>query len=436
MQPTLPAAPSRDRTPLTRRPNFVLGLLILIYTFNVLDRQIVSILAQPIKAEMQLSDTQLGMLTGLAFALFYSVFGIPIGWIADRFGRVRTMAASCIIWSICSIACGFSQNFGQMAAARMGVGVGEAGGAPPSYSLISDYFPSHTRAQALGLFSLGAPLGILLGMTLGGWAAVEFGWRAAFYVVSLPGVFFALLLWLLVKEPQAGRLDAEAKAIESQAPLGVAVGDFFKTPALWRVAVAGGLSAFVTYGLLNWLPSFLMRTKGMGLGEVAQYLGFINAGAMALGLWFGGRLADRLGRRNPAAYGLVPAVSLILAAPAFVAAVIVPGWSMSLALFAIPIALNIVFMGPALAVVQNGAKPANRTVASALFLLINNLVGLGGGPLFIGIVSDLATPRYGDEALLVAMLALTPVFLLAALAHYMVARALRAQPSARPMVKS
>lgn len=436
MQLPLPAAPASDRKPLTRRPNFVLGLLILIYTFNVLDRQIVSILAQPIKAEMQLTDTQLGMLTGLAFALFYSVFGIPIGWIADRFGRVRTMAASCIVWSICSIACGFSQNFGQMAAARMGVGVGEAGGAPPSYSLISDYFPSHARAQALGLFSLGAPLGILLGMTLGGWAAVEFGWRAAFYVVSLPGVFFALLLWLLVKEPQAGRLDAEAKAIESQTPLGVAVRDFFKTPALWRVAVAGGLSAFVTYGLLNWLPSFLMRTKGMGLGEVAQYLGFINAGAMALGLWFGGRLADRLGRRHPAAYGLVPAVSLILAAPAFVAAVLAPGWAMSLALFAIPIALNIVFMGPALAVVQNGAKPANRTVASAIFLLINNLVGLGGGPLFIGVVSDLATPQFGDDALIVALLALTPVFLLAAIAHYMVARALRAQSSARPRVKS
>ncbi|MBD3837582.1 MFS transporter [Brevundimonas sp.] len=431
MLPPLRPAPPTGLARLTQRPNFVLGLLILIYTFNVLDRQIVSILAQPIKAEMGLSDTQLGLLTGLAFALFYSVFGIPVGWLADRFGRVRTMAASCIVWSVCSIACGFSQNFAQMAAARMGVGVGEAGGAPPSYSLISDYFPPHVRAQALGLFSLGAPLGILLGMTLGGWAAVEFGWRAAFYVVSLPGVFFALLLWLLVKEPKAGRLDTETKSIEVQAPLAVAVREFFTTPALWRVAVAGGLSAFVTYGLLNWLPSFLMRTKGMALGEVAQYLGFINAGAMALGLWFGGRLADRLGRRNPAAYGLVPAASLVLAAPAFVAAVIVPGWAPSVLLFAIPIALNIVFMGPALAVVQNGAKPANRTVASALFLLINNLVGLGGGPLFIGFVSDLAAPRYGDNALIVAMLALTPVFLLAALAHYLVARALRTERYSR-----
>ncbi|WP_296172300.1 MFS transporter [uncultured Brevundimonas sp.] len=428
--PVHPAAP-RGLTGLTQRPNFVLGLLILIYTFNVLDRQIVSILAQPIKAEMGLSDTQLGLLTGLAFALFYSVFGIPVGWIADRFGRVRTMAASCVVWSVCSIACGFSQNFGQMAAARMGVGIGEAGGAPPSYSLISDYFPPEARAQALGLFSLGAPLGILLGMTLGGWAAVEFGWRSAFYVVSLPGVFFALLLWLLVKEPRTGRLDVAAATIEPQAPLGVAVREFFATPSLWRVAVAGGLSAFVTYGLLNWLPSFLMRSKGMALGEVAQYLGFVNAGAMALGLWFGGRLADRLGRRNPAAYGLVPAASLVLAAPAFVAAIIAPGWAASLLLFAIPIALNIVFMGPALAVVQNGAKPANRTVASALFLLINNLVGLGGGPLFVGFISDLAAPRYGDGALTVAMLCLTPFFLLAATAHYMVARALRKEAAIR-----
>ena len=402
-------------TRLAANPNFVLALLVAIYTFNVLDRQIVSILAQPIKAELELSDTQLGLLTGLAFALFYSTFGIPIAWLADRFGRVRTMAASCIVWSVCSIACGFSQTFGQMAAARMGVGVGEAGGAPPSYALISDYFPPERRAAALGIFSMGAPLGIFLGITLGGWAAVEYGWRIAFYVVSLPGVFFALLLWLLVQEPAAGRLDGPRSA--SQAPLSASIQRFFATPALWRVGVAGGLSAFVTYGLLNWLPSFLMREKGMELADVARHLGWVNAAAMALGLWLGGRIADTLARRGARYYGLVPAAAMLLALPFYIAAVLAPGWGLALGMFAIPIALNIVFMGPALAVVQNSAEPANRTVASALFLLINNLVGLGGGPLFVGMLSDWI-------GLSAAMLALAPVFLLAAIAHYFVSRAL------------
>lgn len=269
------------RPSLTGRPYFVLGLLILIYTFNILDRQIVSILAQPIKADLGLSDTQLGLLTGLAFAFFYSIFGIPVGWLADRYGRVRIMACACIVWSVFSTACGFAQNFAQLTVARMGVGVGEAGGAPPSYSLISDYFPPERRAMAIGLFSFGAPLGILIGTALGALVAEEFGWRAAFYVVSLPGVAIALILWLVVKEPRAGRLDAvPSAAVGALAP---AIGRFFANPVLWRVSLAGGLSSFVTYGLLNWLPSFLMRSKGMELGEVAKYLSVTSAGAMALG---------------------------------------------------------------------------------------------------------------------------------------------------------
>jgi MFS family permease len=418
-------APSA-RPSLTERPYFVLGLLILIYTFNILDRQIVSILAQPIKADLGLSDTQLGLLTGLAFAFFYSIFGIPVGWLADRFGRVRIMACACMVWSVFSTACGFAQNFAQLAVARMGVGVGEAGGAPPSYSLISDYFPPERRAMAIGLFSFGAPLGILIGTALGAWVAEEFGWRAAFYVVSIPGVAIALILWLVVKEPRAGRLDAvPSAAVGALAP---AIGRFFANPVLWRVSLAGGLSSFVTYGLLNWLPSFLMRSKGMELGEVAKYLSVTSAGAMALGLWLGGYLADRWGRKSERAYALVPGGALLAALPVFVAAVLYPGWGGALALFAIPIALNIFFMGPALAIIQNRTRPAERTVSSALFLLINNLVGLGCGPLFVGMVSDFAAGRGVTDSLQVAMLALAPMFLVGAVMHYFVARAISGQP--------
>lgn len=412
------------RVPLTARPYFVLTLLILIYTFNILDRQIVSILAQPIKADLGLSDTQLGLLTGLAFAFFYSIFGIPVGWLADRFGRVRVMACACMVWSVFSTACGFAQSFVHLAMARMGVGVGEAGGAPPSYSLISDYFPPERRAMAIGLFSFGAPLGILIGTALGAWVAAEFGWRAAFYVVSLPGVAMALLMWILVKEPKAGRLDAMTPAVSGG--LASAVKRFFGNPVLWRVSLAGGLSSFVTYGLLNWMPSFLMRSKGMELGEVARYLSITSAGAMALGLWLGGYLADRLGKRSERAYALVPCGALLAALPIFVAAVLYPGWGGSLALFAVPIALNIFFMGPALAIVQNRSDPSERTVSSALFLLINNLVGLGCGPLFVGMVSDLAASRGATNSLQVAMLALAPMFVIAAFAHYCVARGMSA----------
>ncbi|MDB5420164.1 MAG: major facilitator superfamily 1, partial [Brevundimonas sp.] len=233
------------------------------------------------------------------------------------------------------------------------------------------------------------------------------------------------LMWLLVREPKAGRLDAVAPAVTGG--LASAVKRFFGNPVLWRISLAGGLSSFVTYGLLNWLPSFLMRSKGMELGEVARYLSVTSAGSMALGLWLGGYLADRLGKSSERAYALVPCCALLAALPIFVAAVLYPDWGGALALFAVPIALNIFFMGPSLAIVQNRSAPSERTVSSALFLLINNLVGLGCGPLFVGVVSDVAASRGATDSLQVAMLALAPMFVIGAIAHYFVASAMPAQ---------
>jgi MFS family permease len=233
----------------------------------------------------------------------------------------------------------------------------------------------------------------------------------------------------VVKEPRAGRLDAVAPA--EVGALGPAIRRFFANPVLWRVSLAGGLSSFVTYGLLNWLPSFLMRSKGMELGEVARYLSLTSACAMALGLWLGGYLADRWGRRSERAYALVPGGALLAALPVYVAAVLYPGWGGALVLFAVPIALNIFFMGPALAIIQNRSLPAERTVSSALFLLINNLVGLGCGPLFIGMISDFAAGQGARDSLQIAMLALAPMFLLGAVVHYVASRSLRAPLGAK-----
>lgn len=416
---------------ITSDPRFVLFLLTIIYTSNVLDRQILSILAQPIKADLGLSDTQLGLLTGLVFALFYTIFGIPAAWLADRFGRIRVMGAACLIWSVFSATCGFAQSFTQLALARVGVGIGEAGGTSPSYSLIADNFAPEKRATALAVFSLGGPLGILAGTVVGSWVAVEYGWRAAFYVVSLPGLIFATLLWLLVKEPRAGRM--EAIAVNSSAgslpppsqlrfSLIASILDFFRNPILCRASLAGGLATFVVFAMMNWLPAFLMRSKGMELGDVAKYFGVIAALSMAIGLWAGGRLSDTLMRVNRKAPALVPSAAFLAAMPVFILAVLTPGWALALVCFSVPLALTLFYAGPTLAAIQNASSPESRTVSSSIYSLVINLLGLGLGPLYVGMVSDFASARELGDPLGIALLSLSPFFVLASVAYYSLSR--------------
>ncbi|HTO39842.1 MAG TPA: MFS transporter [Rhizomicrobium sp.] len=407
-----------------RYPYVVLAMLALTYILNFADRQILTVLIEPVKAELGLSDTMIGLLTGTAFALFYVTIGIPIGWLADRSNRIRIIAGACLLWSLFTAACGMAGSTWQLAIARMGVGVGEAGGTPPALSIISDYFPKERRAFAVSIYTVGAPIGVFLGTALGGWVAAAFGWRMAFIVVAAFGVVVAPLLLLVVREPVRGRFEAKADGVvaDSPAPLSETVRRFYRYPSLGLLALASGLSAFVGYGLLNWLPAFLMRVRGMSVMEVGSYYSVVAGATLAAGTLIGGILVSRFCTRYPRAYSLVPSLAFVVAAPLFVAAVLVPSWEWALLLIALPLVMINVFVAPALALVQN-LVPANaRSVTSAMLMLVLNLVGLGMGPFAVGAISDAFTPSFGAGGLQIAMLFLAPMMLLAAAAHYAVSR--------------
>ncbi len=388
-----------------------------VYTFNFLDRQFLSVLAQPVKADLHLSDTQLGLLTGLMFSLFYTFFGVPVATLADRGNRVRLVAASCTLWSLFSAACGLAGGFGTLALARIGVGIGEAGGAPPSYSIIADYFPPEKRGRALAVYMLGVPVGTLVGAASGGWIAATWGWRTAFFVVGLSGLALGPLLLLVVREPRRGQYDPQLPVAiatpAKRASMFASVGLFVRTPKLLSTAIACGASAFVGYALLNWTPAFLIREKGMTLKEIALYYSITVSLSMALGLWISGYLVDKVGQRRPAAYAILPGCATLLCLPFLFGVVYAQSWPMALALIIPPSALGTAYLAPALAMIQNAVPSERRGAASALLLFVLNLIGLGGGPLFVGAMSDHFTATNGVHALKLAILALSPFFVLA-----------------------
>lgn len=398
----------------------VVGLLAVVYTFNFMDRQIMSTLAEPIRKDLGLSDTALGALGGLTFALFYTTFGIPVAWLSDRFKRVWIMAAACGIWSIFTAGCGLATNFTQLAISRIMVGAGEAGGSPPSYSLISDYFPAKERGTGLALYSLGVPLGSMLGVALGGGVAVAYGWRVAFFAVGLPGVALALLMLLVVREPKRGGLDELALGADAHAPappaLQVIVG-FVTNRTLLCVAIACGLSAFVGYAMLSWNAPLLMRVKGATLAQVSAYYSMVIGATGVVGTFGAGWLADKLGQKDRRWYAWIPVIAFTLTIPALAGLIWAPTWQLALAFIAVPALLNNMYLAPALAVVQNAVPPGQRTMAGAILLFVLNLIGLGGGPIFLGRVSDMAKTAYGDHSLLVGYAALGPVIVVAVLAH-------------------
>jgi predicted MFS family arabinose efflux permease len=405
----------------------VVTILMVVYTFNFLDRQILSILAEPIRRDLHLSDTQLGVLTGLAFAIFYTGFGIPVAWLADRANRVRIIAAACAIWSLFSAACGMAGNFVQLLLCRIGVGVGEAGGSPPSYSLISDYFPPQDRGKGLAIYSLGVPFGSMVGSAAGGWIAANYGWRTAFYAVGLPGVLLALILLMVVREPKRGGLDIPADGQaehEPTSPLAESVARFFRNRTLTITAFSSGLSAFVGYAVLTWAPPFLIRVKGMGLEEVALYYSLVLGITGAIGTFGAGWLVDRLSRADPRWYAFVPALAFAVSIPCFIGFLMAPSWPLALLCFAGPALLNNMYLAPALAVVQNAAPPAMRTVSGAILLFVLNIIGLGGGPVFVGMVSDRAAAEFGEASLQVGLAALIPVICLTIAAHWLASRAI------------
>ncbi|MFN4175806.1 spinster family MFS transporter [Phenylobacterium sp.] len=407
----------------------VLAILCFVYVLNFLDRQLLSILAKPIQDELGVTDGQLGLISGLYFALFYCLISIPVGWLADRTNRVRVLAAACGLWSAATMACGLSASYPQLVLARMTVGVGEAGGVPPSYAIITDYFPPGQRGTALGLFNLGPPIGQALGVAFGAAIAAAYSWRMAFLVLGAAGVVTALVVLVGVREPERGGLDRAAGAPPKPqtGPAGFwpTVRMFFSTPALALAAAGSAATQIVTYGAGNFTVLFLMREKGMTLPDVSLWYALVVAVGMGGGIFVSGRVIDRFTRRTKAAYALAPALSLSLAVVPYLAFVWAPTWQLALVFLLGPTFLNYFYLSSAVALVQEEVAPGQRVLSGALLLLVMNLIGMGVGPTFVGAVSDALRPSHPDHSLQLAFYALAPMYLVAIALFLALARVLR-----------
>lgn len=409
------AAAARSDRPLPvpdRRAWVVLAMLWFVYVLNFLDRQLMSILAKPIQDTLNVTDGQLGLIGGLYFAMFYCFIAIPVGWLADRTNRVAVLSLACGIWSAATVACGLSRSYGEFAFARMTVGFGEAGGVPPSYAIITDYFPPGRRGTALGIYNLGPPVGAALGIAFGGAIAAAFNWRYAFIVLGLVGLVAAAVLPLLVKEPRRGALDGVGAKPE-KAAFWPTLRMFFSRPTLMLAALGSGATQFVTYGLGNFTTLFLMREKGMTLSEVAVWYALVVGVGMSAGIYVSGRVIDHFTRKSKLVYAMAPVISLSLAIPFYIGFVWAPTWPLALAFLIGPTFLNYFYLSSAVALVQEEVRPEQRVMSGALLLLVMNFIGLGLGPTYVGAASDFFRASHPHNSLQMALFTLVPIYVVA-----------------------
>ncbi len=406
-----------------RNRSLVMAALVICYTLNFVDRQIIGILAEPIKLELKLSDSELGWMGGAAFALFYTFVSIPLAMLADRKDRSWIISIGLFFWSLMTAVCGLAQNFWQLFLARMGVGVGEAAGVAPAYSLISDLYPPQQRARALAIFSLGIPIGSALGVLFGGLLAASVDWRFAFISIGLIGVIFAPLFKWIVRDPGHGRAEDGPRAA---AP---SFGAVFKTlaakPSFWFLAFGAGTASLVSYGLAFWIPSFLARSYGLELVDRSLLYAFIALVGGSAGIYFGGMLGDKLGNAHPRGYALVPAIAFAITGPLNMLAFYSTNLWLATIAFIIPGALSLAWLGPVVTAVTRLVPPEMRATASAMFLFINNLVGLGLGTVVVGAISDALTARYAEEALRYSAMATNLIYILSAVLMLLAARRLQ-----------
>jgi MFS family permease len=398
----------------------VLLLLLLAYIFNFLDRQILGILAQPIKADLNLTDTEFGAIGGLAFAILYSVLGVPLAYIADRTSRGAVVAASLAVWSGFTALCGMATSFWQLFLFRLGVGVGEAGGVAPSYALIADYFAPERRARALAIFSLGIPIGLASGTLLGAYLTHWIDWRAAFLVMGVAGVLLAPIVFWFVRDPPR-----KVSSAADSAPIMPVFALLARKPTFWLMAFAASCSSLCGYGLALWTPSVLMRSYGLDLVGTAHFFASLLLIGGTAGVFLGGVLADRLGTGDRRWYAWLPAIAWLITAPMFAIGLSVPSLLVAWPLLLVPNALNILWLGPVTTAIQHLVPRHMRATASASFLLINNLIGLGIGPLLIGRISDALKASYGVESLRYAAIGCTAFYLLAGGLMLIAARRMR-----------
>ena len=405
-------------TPAARR--YALAILAIVYMFNFIDRQILAILLPAIRDEFGVSDVWLGFLSGTAFAMFYIVLGIPFARYADRHNRRNLVAFALALWSGMTALCGVAVNFWHLALARIGVGVGEAGCSPPAHSMIADLYPPEKRSSAMGIYTIGISAGIMLAYLLGGWVVQNIGWREAFLIVGIPGVLLALVVRLTVVEPPRGHSEGR-EAVSEQPGFLQTLGFLWRRPSFAQMMVAAGLSSYVGYSVINFLPSFLVRSFEMPVSQVGLYLGLIIGIIGGAGFFLGGYIADHLGKAGHRRALRFIGLTVLLSAIPYAAMFLSNSWQFALLVFLIPAGTANVYLAPVLAQAQGLVSLRMRAMASAIALLIINVIGLALGPLITGLVSDLLEPRFGEESMRYSLLLVTSIVLPWAGLHYYLA---------------
>jgi MFS family permease len=427
-QASVAAAPPVTFSVSTVYRNYVIALLWMVMLLRFVDLQIISVLLESIRKEFGVSDTQLGLLSGLAFALFYGTLGIPIAWLADRYNRRNIVAAALGLWSAMTAVCGFTNSFLQLFLARVGVGVGEAGGQPPAYSLVSDYVPAEKRSSVFAILSSAVPFGVFTGFIIGGWVNALWGWRAAFMVVGIPGVLLALLIRFTLREPPRGA--AERRTVETHPiSFGQAVEYLWSVHSYRHLVLATSIFTLGAIGSGIWIPSFFVRVHGMPQPEVATWLAFIYGGGGVLGATLGGALADKLVRTTGDSrwFAWMSAIASACILPFSLFVYLWPNPIVALLVHTGTTTLMHMWMGPAYGTVQSLAGVKRRAMAAAINGLLVNLVALGAGPLIVGAASDFFNARYGDNSLRYSILSVVCVaYSWAALHFLLAARTLRA----------
>jgi predicted MFS family arabinose efflux permease len=401
---------------------YVLAVLFLVYLANFADRHLVAVLLEPMKRDLSASDTQMGLLTGIAFAAFYVVFGLPVALWADRGVRRSILALGVAAWSVFTMATGLGRSYGQVLIARVGVGVGESSAGAPVHSLLSDYFPPELRATALAIYTAGAQIGAMVGIMLGGWLSDVYGWRTTFFIFGAAGLPLSLLVRFTIAEPRRGRFDGPRQPPTST--LRDAIRHLRQKRSYLIILLADALLIAASYGASSWHPTFLRRVHSMSGADAGFWVGLVNGAAFVGGILCA-VAADRLGRRDLRWYLWLPGLASLLAVPLTLA---FPLWSdarTAVFLLAPWSFLTGSIQGPIYAMVQNVAPPEMRALAAAILLFVMSLIGLGLGPTLVGMASDAFTPRHGDDALRYALLLVAPAQLLGAVLCGVAARSLR-----------
>jgi MFS family permease len=400
--------------------SWLLFMLVVVYTLNIVDRQIIGILAVPIKADLGLSDSELGLMGGLAFALFYTGLGIPVALLADRFSRTWIITAALTTWSLMTAVCGLANNFWQLFLCRVGVGVGEAGGVAPAYSLIADFFPATQRARALSVYSFAIPIGSAVGIVFGGMIASLINWRVAFFLVGAAGLILAPLFRLTIREPVRGQFDRPRDG--SKPPgLRVILSTLARKPGFWLLSAGASCSSMMGYGAMFWLPSFFVRSFNLTLLHASLVYGAVLLVGGLAGLWAGGWLGDRFGHRDRAQFARIPAVAFLATVPLYALAILSPKLVLTVGLLLAPTALGMVWLGPVLSTIQNLVQPDMRATASAVFLFVINLLGIGLGIYAMGALSDGLRVQFGADSLRYSILAGSSCYVFAAIFFFLAA---------------